>query len=346
MLLTGGTFASEGTDTTYKLVTDRPLQQQQTVFAQLIGKLKGIEVVLKAPPYFIDSSSLQPMHILENIRQNAVPACTDPLDVHQVFMVGTDTAPLAALAAKLAGIPGVFAGAMKPANSAHADGPLNARNAVLVAGSSHPWLRGQTLLVMNNEIFDPLTVRKAHTTAIDAFQPRNGERIGTIVNGRIKLERRPMQVPRLDLSTVDRLPSFVVHTCDTNTFSRQRADIERKLQLDTASEHEDAQRSGPYQKILVVAARGNGKVPDELEGDLRTIAWEQDTFVFRTTEVDQGVVEDQPGDEANRFINCGALRADKVALFAQMFLADARARNRKVDFAMMREAVNALQPVR
>ncbi len=83
--------------------------------------------------------------------------------------------------------PVVLTGAMRPASALGADGPMNLLAAVRVAAD--PAARGRgVLVVINDRIHGARSVRKAHTTGLDAF--RGGE-VGQLAAGEPVFTARP-----------------------------------------------------------------------------------------------------------------------------------------------------------
>ena len=83
--------------------------------------------------------------------------------------------------------PVVLVGAMRPATSVSADGPLNLYNALAVANSQEAIDHG-VLVVMNDQIFNARDVCKVNTTKIDSFrQPANSGAIGTVNFGKVDI---------------------------------------------------------------------------------------------------------------------------------------------------------------
>lgn len=115
-----------------------------------------------------------------------------------VVTQGTDTLEETAFALSLlcpGTIPTVVTGAMRNPTLPGADGPANLRAAVRVASAPVARALG-TVVVMGDEIHDPLVARKAHTTLASAFSSGPGAGpIGSLVEGRVRLPYRPAGPP-------------------------------------------------------------------------------------------------------------------------------------------------------
>lgn len=84
--------------------------------------------------------------------------------------------------------PVVLVGAMRPATSLSADGPMNLYNAISIVHSPTSVNRG-VMLVMNDTIFDARNVTKTNTTIPNTFNSPNGGPIGHVHCGHVTFER-------------------------------------------------------------------------------------------------------------------------------------------------------------
>jgi L-asparaginase len=87
-------------------------------------------------------------------------------------------------------VPVVVTGAMRHAGLPGADGPANLLAAVRVAADPGARALG-TLVVLNDEIHSARTVRKGHTSAVDAFWSPDVGPIGWLAEGAAYLRERP-----------------------------------------------------------------------------------------------------------------------------------------------------------
>jgi L-asparaginase len=86
--------------------------------------------------------------------------------------------------------PVVLTGAMRPATSLSADGPLNLYNAVAVAADPEACGRG-TIVVLNDDLHGARDVTKSNTTDVQTFVSPGPGLLGTASYGRIRYYRRP-----------------------------------------------------------------------------------------------------------------------------------------------------------
>ncbi|MDQ3938705.1 MAG: asparaginase [Chloroflexota bacterium] len=109
-----------------------------------------------------------------------------------VVVQGTDTIEESSFAFDLlvpSDKPVVVTGAMRNAGEADYDGPRNLADAVRCAAA--PALAGMgTLVVLNGLIVAADEAVKTHTTALDTFQPRDGEPVGRVVGRQVEVGGR------------------------------------------------------------------------------------------------------------------------------------------------------------
>jgi len=90
--------------------------------------------------------------------------------------------------------PVVVVGAMRRPGTRDADGSANLEDAIRVASSGAVRGRG-TLVVMHGQILSARDVRKNHATDLAAFDAPEGERLGLVRRGKVRLERGAPTVP-------------------------------------------------------------------------------------------------------------------------------------------------------
>ena len=92
--------------------------------------------------------------------------------------------------------PVLVTGAMRDSSATDYDGPRNLGDAVRCAVSAD--LRGTGVsVVLEGLVVGADTVVKTHTTALDTFQPREGQPVARLVDGRVVIESRRKRWPTL-----------------------------------------------------------------------------------------------------------------------------------------------------
>ncbi len=139
--------------------------------------------------------------------------------------------------------PVVLTGAMRPATSLSADGPLNLYNAVALA--AHPDAAGRGVLVVADDaVHFARDVTKANTTRVDAFMSPNSGPIGEIYYGKPRFYRVPSRAgDGFDLAGLEALPRVDIVYAHTNMDGRL---------IDAAAEI--------GAEGLVIAGTGNGNM--------------------------------------------------------------------------------------
>ena len=98
--------------------------------------------------------------------------------------------------------PIVFTGAMRPASSPGADGPANLAEAVVVAASAEASGLG-AIVSFAGEIHAARAVRKADSTALNAFHSPQLGPLGRIEENRVRIERRPARLDPIPAAHLD-----------------------------------------------------------------------------------------------------------------------------------------------
>jgi L-asparaginase len=204
--------------------------------------------------------------------------------------------------------PVVLTGAMRPATSLSADGPLNLYNAVAVAAD--PGARGRgAILVINDDLHCVRDVTKASTTDVHAFVSPGPGLLGTASFGRIRYFRQPMRrhtiFTDLSLTGVDHLPRVDILYAHAN----MPADLIR------ASVSLGA-------KGIVIAGVGNGNFPAGTAQALADVAREG-ILVVRSTRAISGEVgrNAEVDDDALGLVVSDQLNPQKSRVLLQLCLA-------------------------
>jgi L-asparaginase len=171
--------------------------------------------------------------------------------------------------------PVVLTGAMRPATSLSADGPLNLYNAVAVAAD--PDARGRGVIVaINDDLHSARDVTKSNTTDVQTFISPGAGLLGTASYGRIRYFRHPAH------------PHTAGSEFSTNGVAHlPRVDIlyaHAGMPRDLIRASVDAGARG-----IVVAGMGNGNVSTAAGAALAEAA-KRDVIVVRSTRVVSGDV--------------------------------------------------------
>lgn len=233
----------------------------------------------------------------------ADPGCDGVIVTH-----GTDTAEETALLLDLtlpATKPVVLVGAMRPASAVGSDGMRNFANAVRVAASPDAAGRG-VLVVMGDQVFAAIDVRKAATNSIDAFRGYPRGALGLVTPSTLDWfgpPDRPGRAARFDFP--DRLP---------------RVDILYGHAGMDALPITDALARGA--RALVLAGMGQGNAPGRVLDTLEAAA-RGGVLVVRASRVDEGSVDRnlEVDDDARGFVAARALGPAKARILAQLCLA-------------------------
>jgi L-asparaginase len=204
--------------------------------------------------------------------------------------------------------PVVLTGAMRPATSLSADGPLNLYNAVAVAAD--PEARGRGAIVaINNDLHSARDVTKSNTTDVQTFISPGPGLLGTASYGRTRYFRYPTHAHTTDteFSTngVERLPRVDILYAHAN----MPADLIR------ASVSLGA-------KGIVMAGMGNGNVSTDAAAALAE-AVKAGVVVVRSTRVGSGDVgrNIEMDDDALGLVASDQLNPQKSRVLLQLCLA-------------------------
>ena len=167
--------------------------------------------------------------------------------------------------------PVLVTGAMRDSSATDYDGPRNLADAVACAVSAE--LRGTGVnVVLDRLVVGADTVVKTHTTALDTFQPREGEPIARVVDGRVVVESRRTRRP-----TLPAIPDLAVEDVYLITAV---AGMDGAIVRGLAASHP---------RGLVVAATGSGNTSEDLLA-AATELMADGTIVVLTTRSPAGVV--------------------------------------------------------
>lgn len=183
ILATGGTIAGAGASSTG--ASYKAGQVGIDVLVRAVPQLKQIANITEEQVVKIGSQDMNnEVWLTLAARVNELLARADVDGI--VITHGTDTMEETAYFLNLtvkSDKPVVLVGAMRPATSLSADGPLNLFNAVVVAGNPASKGRG-VLVVMNGSILGAHGVTKMNTTDVQTFQSPNSGALGYVTNGK------------------------------------------------------------------------------------------------------------------------------------------------------------------
>lgn len=109
--------------------------------------------------------------------------------------------------------PVVVVGAMRPATSLSADGPLNLYNAVVTAAAPQSAGKG-VLVVLNGTILGARDATKTNTLDVQTFQSPNSGPFGEVYGGKVSYRQLPLKKKALetafDITEIDELPKVAI----------------------------------------------------------------------------------------------------------------------------------------
>lgn len=170
--------------------------------AQIAARTPGLAAIADVEPIdwgLVPASHLRFGQLLE-IHGLLERALADDGVAGAVVVQGTDTIEETAFAFDLllrSDKPVVVTGAMRNATEPDYDGPRNLADAVRVAASvaARGW---GALVVLNGTVIAGDAAVKGHSTALNAFRPRDGAAAGTVeADGSVRLAAPPPGRPRL-----------------------------------------------------------------------------------------------------------------------------------------------------
>jgi L-asparaginase len=297
ILGTGGTIAGTGNDPTRSW----QYKAAQLSVAQLVG---AVPVLAGIPLEAIQVAQIDSKDMRWSVWQALGQAVQTQLardDVAGVVIThGTDTLEETAyLLHRLVNRnkPVVLTAAMRPATAPDADGPANLRDAVRVVQEAARRGLGGVLAVMHDRIWSGAHVRKAYSSALDAFDGGGHEPLALLDEHGAWTQvsaNWPTQADGAGLSVLAKKPPRV-----EIVFSHADAD---GWLVDAALAHSKTSKDAPLAG-LVVAGTGHGTIHEGLQAALeRAVA--QGVAVWRSSRVARGGVSVREG---NVWPACGDL---------------------------------------
>lgn len=308
ILATGGTIAGAASSD-----VDGSYQAGSLGIARLVAAVPGLHSLANLTWEQVSKTGSQDMHdtLWRELARRVTRLFTEDLADAVVITHGTDTIEETAYFLHLtvrSSRPVVLTGAMRPATSLSADGPLNLYNAVAVAANADAFGRG-VIVVVNDELHSARDVTKASTTDVHAFvSPRPGL-LGTVRYGSIRYFRRPTHRHTIDsqfaVTSIEQLPRVdILYAHASMPADLVRASVDRGA------------------RGIVIAGMGNGNVPAEVVGMLTRVA-KEDIAVVRSTRVMSGEVERniEMSDDLMGTIAADHLNPQKSRVLLQLCLA-------------------------
>ena len=253
----------------------------------------------------IDSQDMGPS-VWNPLHAAIAEALADPQCDGVVVTHGTDTLEETAFLLDLtlpATKPVVVVGAMRPVDAVGYDGLRNFANAVRVASDADAAGRG-VLVVMGDRIFSARDVRKVRTRGTDAFRGFPRESIGFVTPASLEWFGAPWRsAAAAPFAWCDELPQVTIVFIHAGLCAE---DVLRVV--------------GEETRGLVIAGVGEGNMPDRVRQELALLAADG-MAVVRASRTDEGLVDRESEDEANRFVAARALNPQKARILLQLLLA-------------------------
>ena len=307
ILATGGTIAGTGTSTTGSSYRAGQVAINELISAvpelKEIANITGEQIVKIGSQDMSDEVWLKLAHYLNELLQRKEVDCV-------VITHGTDTMEETAFFLNLtvkSNKPVVLVGAMRPATSLSADGPLNLYNAVGTAGASESVGRG-VMIVMNGSILGAHAATKMNTINVQAFQAPNSGALGYVFNGKVHYNQSTDKLHTLqsvfDVTHLDKLPKVGI------VYSYSNVEPEAL----------DALITNSYQGI-VHAGVGNGNIHKNLFDKLVN-ASKQGILVVRSSRVPTGptTLDAEVDDAKYGFVASQELNPQKARILLMLAL--------------------------
>ena len=274
-------------------------------YLERVGGL-GLEAELSGTQIAnIDSANIGP-DVWGPLHAAAMAALKDPDCQGIIVTHGTDTLEETAFLLDLtlpATKPGGVVGAMRPADAVGYDGLRNFANAVRVASDPQAAGRG-TLVVMGDRVFGARDVYKVRTRGTEAFRGFPRESVGLVTPASLEWFGAPWRSGTEALfGWPDALPEVAI----VYVYAGLGGDgVLRQV--------------GDNTRGIVVAGVGEGNMPESARAVLVALA-RDGMPVIRASRADEGLVDREPEDAANRFVAARALNPQKARILLQLLLA-------------------------
>ena len=199
--------------------------------------------------------------------------------------------------------PVVLVGAMRPADAVGYDGLRNFANAVRVASDPEAAGRG-VLVVLGDRVFAARDVYKVRTRGTEAFRGFPRESVGLVTPASLEWFGAPW---RNGTAAAFALPQDMPDVAIVYAYAGLDATgVRRQL--------------GEATRGVVIAGVGEGNMPDAVRQELVALAAEG-VCVVRASRADEGLVDREDEDDANRFVAARALNPQKARILLQLLIA-------------------------
>ena len=199
--------------------------------------------------------------------------------------------------------PVVVVGAMRPADAVGYDGLRNFANAVRVASDPEAAGRG-VLVVMGDRVFAARDVYKVRTRGTEAFRGFPRESVGLVTPASLEWFGAPW---RNGTAAAFAFPQRMPDVAIVYAYAGLDATgVRRQL--------------GEATRGVVIAGVGEGNMSDAVRQELVVLAAEG-VCVVRASRADEGLVDREDEDDANRFVAARALNPQKARILLQLLIA-------------------------
>ncbi len=303
VLATGGTIAGKADSATRH--DYRPGQIHIDEFLELVAEL-GIEARLTGQQLAnIGSEDMGPA-IWAQLHTSIEAGLADPDCDGVIITHGTDTVEETAFLLDLTlptSKPVVLVGAMRPADAVGYDGLRNFANAMRVASDAEAAGRG-VLVVMGDRVFAARDIRKVTTRGSEAFAGFPRDSVGLVTPSALEWFGAPWrhgEGARFPFETD--LPDVAI----LYVHAGMTADYVDRLVGETT-------------RGVVIAGVGEGNMPDPVRQAMVRLA-HAGMPIVRSSRLEEGLVDREPEDDANRFVAARALGPPKARILLQMLIA-------------------------
>ncbi len=304
VLATGGTIAGQAGD-----AIRHDYRPGQLGVEELLAQVEGLGIPAQLSGKQIANIGSEDMSpaIWAALRRETAAALSDPECDGVIITHGTDTVEETAFLLDLTlptTKPVVMVGAMRPADAVGYDGLRNFANALQVMRSPDAAGRG-VLVVMGDKVIAARDVRKARTRGLDAFEGFPRDSVALVTPSALEWFGAPWRVNEpARFAFHEKLPDvpvLYVHAGMTPDYV--------------------ARLVTPETRGIVVCGVGEGNMPEPVRQALVALAAEG-LPVVRSSRLEEGLVDREPEDDANRFVAARALGPAKARILLALLIAN------------------------